>query len=200
MHATYGTVKAYILGGFLGSGKTTMLMEAAQANISLGRKVAILVNDIGTFGVDGATFKSKGFNAVELPDGCICCSMVSDLTEALEGIRDEVAPDVIIVEPTGLAMPTKVRDAVAPFASSVKIVSLADVLRFHIFVEKKRDFYLEQLSGADVVLLNKCDTKPKDECDAVAGELKALLGDVPVIQVSAKTGHGMELAIKELTE
>ncbi len=192
-------MKAYILGGFLGSGKTTLMMEAAKANIDKGLKVAILVNDVGSFGVDGATFKTKGLSATELPDGCICCSLVTDLADALAEIRDGIDPDILIIEPTGLAMPSKVRDATEPYASPIKVVSLADVKRHRIFMEKKRDFYLEQLAGSDVVFVNKCDTASGGECEAVAAELKETLGGVPVEPISLKTGKGREYAIRELT-
>ena len=61
----------YILGGFLGSGKTSLLMRLATMFSERKQKVAILVNESGEIGVDGATLKAQGYDAVELPSGCI---------------------------------------------------------------------------------------------------------------------------------
>jgi G3E family GTPase len=62
----------HIMGGFLGSGKTTLVMKIAERYISLGKKVAVLVNEIGEVGVDGATISGGGLKTVELAEGCIC--------------------------------------------------------------------------------------------------------------------------------
>ncbi|MBE6525889.1 MAG: GTP-binding protein, partial [Thermoplasmata archaeon] len=62
----------HIVGGFLGSGKTTLLIKMAERYMDSGRKVAILVNEIGEIGVDGATISGSGLKTVELAEGCIC--------------------------------------------------------------------------------------------------------------------------------
>ena len=62
----------YILGGFLGSGKTSLLMRLANHFSEKGKRVALIVNETGEIGVDGATLKQKGYDAIELPSGCIC--------------------------------------------------------------------------------------------------------------------------------
>ena len=102
----------YIMGGFLGSGKTTLLMKLASMYTKRGLKTALVVNESGSVGVDGATLKAEGYDAVELPDGCICCSLSGTLQSALKNIKKDIDPDIIIIEPTGLALPHKVKDLV----------------------------------------------------------------------------------------
>ena len=68
----------HILGGFLGTGKTTLLMKLVSMYSEIGKKVAIIVNEAGSVGVDGTTIKGKGYNAVELPQG-LCCQHWSDV-------------------------------------------------------------------------------------------------------------------------
>ena len=55
----------YILGGFLGSGKTSLMLNLTSMYIDRGQKVALLVNESGDIGVDGATMKREGYDAIE---------------------------------------------------------------------------------------------------------------------------------------
>ena len=80
----------YILGGFLGSGKTTLLMRLASMYTKRGQKTALLVNESGEIGVDGATLKAEGYDAIELPNGCICCSLSGTLQSALKNIVRDI--------------------------------------------------------------------------------------------------------------
>ena len=73
----------FVIGGFLGSGKTTMLLQLAKVFVDKGLKTAIIVNESGEVGVDGATIKAEGYNATELPEGCICCTLVGTLKATL---------------------------------------------------------------------------------------------------------------------
>ena len=59
----------YVLGGFLGSGKTTILMKIVNGFLEKGKKVAVIVNEIGDIGVDGTTLRSEGYNTTELAEG-----------------------------------------------------------------------------------------------------------------------------------
>ena len=97
----------YIIGGFLGSGKTTLLMRLASMYTKRGQKTALLVNESGEIGVDGATLKAEGYDAIELPNGCICCSLSGTLQSALQNIENDIDPDVIIVEPPASLSPTR---------------------------------------------------------------------------------------------
>ncbi|KLU62200.1 putative metal chaperone YciC [Peptococcaceae bacterium CEB3] len=76
-------MKITILCGFLGAGKTTLLQRILQGNLE---KTAVLVNEFGQVGIDGALlFVSTPVDILELPNGCICCSLQHDL---LEGVKE----------------------------------------------------------------------------------------------------------------
>ena len=81
------------------------MMKIASMYIIRGEKTALLVNESGEIGVDGATLKAQGYDAIELPNGCICCTLSGTLQSALKNIKKDIDPDIIIVEPTGLALP-----------------------------------------------------------------------------------------------
>lgn len=185
----------YILGGFLGSGKTTLLMKLASMYTKRGLKTALLVNESGEIGVDGATLKAEGYDAIELPDGCICCSLSGTLQSALRNIADDIDPDIIIVEPTGLALPHKVKELVVESGvenDGVYVIGVSDVERFEVLLNKKQEFIKKQMSGADFVLINKKDLAKPGQVETIEGWFAKEFPDKQVMVVSAKTGENME--------
>lgn len=99
-----------IITGFLGAGKTTLvrhLLENAQ-----GKRLAVLVNEFGDLGFDGEFLKGCGIegcsedDVVELPNGCICCTVADDFVPALEKLLNRPnPPEHILIETSGLALP-----------------------------------------------------------------------------------------------
>lgn len=200
-------MRVIVLGGFLGSGKTTILMKIANSFIGSGRKVAVLVNDIGSIGVDGKTLAAEGYSTTELPDGCVCCSLTSELQVSVRNVIRDVKPDVMIIEPTGLALPSKIVEALNGIPtldpsverfSEPEIVGVVDAVRFPIFVKKKERFVMEQLQGSKIVLVNKVDAA-SDKCLADTDMWLALnIGDVKTMHVSALTGENLQEAIEAI--
>jgi cobalamin biosynthesis protein CobW len=97
-----------IVTGFLGSGKTTLIRHVLEN--ARGRRLALIVNEFGDVGVDGAILKSCGIescpeeNIVELANGCLCCTVADDFIPAIEALLDR-NPEHIIIETSGLALP-----------------------------------------------------------------------------------------------
>ena len=196
-------MKIYILGGFLGSGKTTLLMKMADMFINKGKKVSILVNEAGDIGVDGATINSQGYNAVELPNGCSCCSMVGTMHESLMKIKSEIAPDILIIEPTGIAFPGKVREAIELIdygEEFIQIIGIFDGPRFKLFVEKKKDFYKKQLMDSDILVMNKMDLTPDDVKEEAIQWMNKEIPGIEVIPVVATTGENLDKVFSVLRE
>jgi cobalamin biosynthesis protein CobW len=107
---TLAKVPVTVVTGFLGSGKTTLIRHLiANAN---GKKLAVIVNEFGSEGVDGEILKScadadcPAENIVELANGCICCTVADDFIPAMEQLLARpVKPDHILIETSGLALP-----------------------------------------------------------------------------------------------
>jgi cobalamin biosynthesis protein CobW len=103
-------VPATIVTGFLGAGKTTLVRHVmAQA---AGRRIAIIVNEFGSLGIDGDLLKSCGIpgceedNIVELANGCICCTVADDFLPTMTALLDRPEPpEHILIETSGLALP-----------------------------------------------------------------------------------------------
>lgn len=99
-----------VITGFLGSGKTTLIRHLMTH--SKGRRLAVLVNEFGTVGVDGDILRSCAIpdcpeeNIVELANGCICCTVADDFIPTIEALMAmPVRPDHILIETSGLALP-----------------------------------------------------------------------------------------------
>ena len=96
-----------IITGFLGSGKTTLLNHILSNQEGL--KTAVLVNEFGEIGIDNELIISSSDDMVELSNGCICCTINSDLQDAVYRVleRDDKV-DYLVVETTGVADPLPV--------------------------------------------------------------------------------------------
>ena len=145
--------------------------------------------------MDGATIKAEGYDAVELPDGCICCSLSGSLQNALKNIDRDIHPDIIIIEPTGLAFPHKVKELVRTScidSDRTMIIGLADPLRFDTLMEKKENFFKQQLHASDFLLITKSDLASEEELKRITGTLNAIYPDKEVLRVSSVTDEGLD--------
>lgn len=125
-----------VITGFLGSGKTTLIRHLMQN--PQGRRLAVLVNEFGTMGVDGEILKScadencPAENILELSNGCICCTVADDFIPALEQLMEMPRkPDHILIETSGLALPKPLLKAFdwPPIRSRITVdgvIALAD--------------------------------------------------------------------------
>ncbi len=103
-------VPVTIVTGFLGAGKTTLISHLIRQ--SAGRRLAVVVNEFGTLGVDGDILKGCAIpdcpaeNIVELANGCICCTVADDFIPTVETLLAlDPRPDHILIETSGLALP-----------------------------------------------------------------------------------------------
>ncbi len=185
----------YILGGFLGSGKTSLLMEIASKYVEKGHSVALLVNESGNTGVDGATLKRKGYNSTVLPNGCICCDLAGDLEDGVRNIIKDIDPDIIIIEPTGLAVATRVKDIVRLAVTDqeeIQIIGIVDLQRFEDFIKKREDFFIKQMQGCEFILLNKCDLVTLEKVKKASDWMISKFPGVKLLPVSIKTGDNLD--------
>ena len=150
-------MKATVVCGLLGSGKTTFLKEALR---QIKERVVVLVNDFGQMGIDGEILSVAGVPTIELPSGCVCCTLRPDLLNTLSRVIEGMRPDHILIEPSGVASPSGVLDALN--ASGIVRVSVVGILDATEFLDMYESgmygrFLLDQVTQADILLINKAD-------------------------------------------
>ncbi|KAA2315378.1 GTP-binding protein [Pseudooceanicola sediminis] len=146
-----------VIGGFLGSGKTTLVNRILGASRS---RTAVLVNDFGEINVDAALIRSDDGLTMELSGGCICCSMAEGIGPAIFRAI-ESNPDEILIEASGVGEPRRV----AEFALLDRRLKLDMVITLANAVELSAqlddpligDTVARQFDGADLVVLNHVD-------------------------------------------
>ena len=156
-------MKTTIVCGLLGSGKTTYIQNFLRQSTE---KAVVLVNDFGIAGIDGEIFSESGIESVELPSGCVCCTLKSDLMTAIEKIRTAFAPAHLLIEPSGIASPSGVLEALALLGiNPVTVVGIVDVTEFIDLYEAEMygSFFREQVANSDIVLVNKTDLEEEEK-------------------------------------
>lgn len=150
-------MKTTIVCGMLGSGKTTFIQQFVR---NIKGKTVVLVNDFGKAGIDGEIFSANGIASIELPSGCVCCTLKFDLISSIEKIRETFAPEHIVIEPSGIASPSGVLEALDTLKmSEVTVVGIVDAAEFLDLNHEDAfgRFFQDQLTNSDIVLVNKID-------------------------------------------
>jgi G3E family GTPase len=155
-------VQVIVVGGFLGSGKTTTIINMGKYLSEKGKKVAIIVNEIGEVGIDGDVIKRFGFDTKEITSGCICCSLKVGLRTTVTLLEKEYKPDILMIEPTGIAFPHVIKDEIElmNLGEQVKIaplVTLIDGSRFKHLMKEVKEFAMRQIIDAEILVINKVD-------------------------------------------
>jgi G3E family GTPase len=174
-----------IVFGFLGAGKTTFITRVLKEWGSK-EKTVVLVNEFGEVGIDGALLAAQGGNVVEMPSGCICCTLQADFRSQLLDISREIAPERVIIEPTGVATIAQVRSIIEAqlFEDTIREINdilIADATGFMGLYKANRHFVESQVENADVVLLNKCDKVDKTKAMLIRSAISAINPEITVL-------------------
>ncbi len=173
--------EVYILGGFLGSGKTTLLRNILLQEKDKGRKVAVLLNELGSVSIDSGLIDDE-VPLKELVDGCICCTIQDKLELQLQDLLMENELDAIYIETTGAAHPVEVLDGIMSpfFAEKLEykgIITVVDLLRWRDrdqLSAQVRQLLVEQIHHADFILLNKKDLVTEMEAAQLTYSIQSL--------------------------
>jgi len=178
-------MKFLIVGGFLGSGKTSFIIHLAKHLVQVRgiKNVAILENEIGQVGIDDKILQGAGYEVKGLFAGCVCCTMAGELLVNVRMLQRDLDPDWIIMEATGVAMPHNIEESLKDKLDiDAQIVCLTDVKRWPKLIRAMAPVVAMQLQGADTVLVNKVDLVDPDAVELAKGSIHSL-NETAVIEI-----------------
>jgi G3E family GTPase len=185
-----------ILTGFLGAGKTTLLNYILKQQH--GYKFAVIVNEMGRIGVDGALVERTEDDILELNNGCLCCSVRKDLVTGVQKLIKRGGFDYLLIETTGAADPQPVAQTflnIPQLQQSVMLDSIITVVDCEQ-IEKQmaaQDTAREQITMADFVLLNKVDLVDEARLAQVESVIRGLNPHCRIVRTSHSQANIKEL-------
>ena len=195
-----------MLGGFLGSGKTTAVAALAQRLSAKGLRVGLITNDQGQELVDTAMLRSKGFATEEIPGGCFCCRFNS-LVDAADRLTESTRPDVFIAEPVGsctdlvatVTYPLRRmygdQFRIAPLSVMLDPVRALRVFGLQpggSFSPKVLYIYRKQLEEADIIVISKSELLPPEQLEALRSAISRDFPQAKVLAASVRTGSHLD--------
>ncbi|UOM32742.1 GTP-binding protein [Acuticoccus sp. I52.16.1] len=173
-----------ILTGFLGAGKTTLLRRILSD--AKGVRYAVLINDFGALNIDAELVVERTADRVQLENGCVCCSIRDDMVGAVgELLGGESRPDRLIIEASGVSRPLAIADALEQDALADRVAldgtfCLVDADTFPDLDFASTELAIDQVTGSDIVILNKVDLVAPA---ALASVEETLRGAMPRLRV-----------------
>ncbi|NTS77246.1 GTP-binding protein [Catenovulum sp. SM1970] len=186
-------IPTHIITGFLGSGKTTAIL-ALLKNKPENENWAVLVNEFGQVGVDGALISGQTSGQQiymrEVPGGCMCCVSGLPMQIALNQLLSEAKPDRLLIEPSGLGHPIEVLDKLTNdyYQGILKLQSTVTLVDARNLADERytqHEIFNQQIDIADIIIGHKADLYQPSDNQALEDYLKRF-GDKQLIF----TDHG----------
>ncbi len=174
-----------VFTGFLGSGKTTIILNAVE-QLPPNYKVVLLKNEFGDIAVDSQIAKEKNMQVKEMLNGCLCCVLVGKIKNAIDEIIKEFQPDRIIIETSGSAYPAPIALQIRDMKDSVKldsIITVIDAINFDGYKDKSYTAKM-QAQFTDIILINKHENLDEKTLDDTLDDVYELNPQTPKIKTN----------------
>jgi G3E family GTPase len=184
MKETIMAADIYIISGFLGAGKTTLIRKLLNENFQKSN-VALIENDFGEISVDAALMKDSNIEVRELNSGCICCSISGDFVNSVSDLLEKFHPDKIIIEPSGVGKLSDIykmclNRRIQELAKVKTKITVVDVNCCRKYLDNFGEFFQDQIENADVVILSRTNEYPH-KTEAALKLIKDLNTKAPIL-------------------
>ncbi|EHD21994.1 MULTISPECIES: CobW family GTP-binding protein [Brenneria] len=151
-----------VITGFLGSGKTTTIRHLLSQKPE-DEVWAVLVNEFGEVGIDGALLADSGAVLKEIPGGCMCCVNGLPMQVGLNMLLQQKKPHRLLIEPTGLGHPKQILalltgESYRPWLTLQATLCLLDARQLNQPRYTENENFRDQLAAADIIVANKQET------------------------------------------
>lgn len=182
-------MKTIILGGFLGSGKTTALLQFAHylaGEDPRENKVMIIENEIGEVSIDDKIILGEGYNVKTMFSGCACCTIKGQVEINVRDLMKNYDPEYIIFEASGVGFPDIIRrNLIEALNIDCTVCCIVDAKRWLRLAAAMETMIRDQIYGADTILINKTDLIDEITHENVQDSLKKFNDTAEVISISA---------------
>lgn len=183
-------MRVLLFGGFLGSGKTSVILQVARYIVEKRKQTVVIIeNEIGEVGIDDKVLSGEGLKVREIFAGCVCCQISDSLLQAVKEIHEKIGADWLVIEATGLALPGNIAGLLKKYCrycDSLRTVIVVDAYRWAELREVLERLVIPQVESGDVVLLNKIDETGKEAGAELVDELMAINCRSEIYPVIAK--------------
>ncbi|WP_100635352.1 CobW family GTP-binding protein [Marinomonas sp. ef1] len=186
----YQGIKVTLVTGFLGAGKTTLIRHLL-AQSPPNERWAVLVNEFGDIGLDGAFYADLGVAIREVPGGCVCCTTSAAFQQGLNQLIRQYNPDRIFIEPSGLGHPKQIMQKLrsASYQDVLFLTGAFCVLDARNLKDErytKHDIFNDQIESADGIVLSHVDRYQQEDIDLLESRFGALTSkaSTPVLYMS----------------
>ncbi|MEO3388498.1 GTP-binding protein [Mesorhizobium sp. CAU 1741] len=184
-HPPREPVPVTVISGFLGAGKTTLLRHILSQ--PQGRRFGVLVNDFGEINIDAALIVETAGDQISLSNGCVCCTIQDDLIEEIAAlVADRPDIDGILIEASGVSRSIPIVEAIetSKLASLVVLDGVFCVVDAAAMPEldyAAMELAIDQITGADMLILNKVDLVAPPERDAMEQRLRGVMPSLRIV-------------------
>ncbi len=195
-------MKVVLFGGFLGAGKSTIIIKLVETLSRPG--IGVIVNEVGEVGVDGFVMNEYGLKVKEIAGGCVCCQLSGELSSTLRTMNDDLALDLILVEATGVAVPELIVKnlELAGFNGQIMTVTVFDASRLELLSGENGPVRLieRQIAYCDLLLVNKKDLVPPEMLREAVQEVKKVNPDASLIDTTCHESGDAEKLKEVITD
>jgi len=196
------------IAGFLGCGKTTLLLKLARDMAGNGkRKVALVVNEIGEIPVDGKIMEESGMQVKDIGGGCICCEVAATFAKTIYRLYKDFSPDHVLVEPTGVAVPHQVKLAARMGGRDAKIdmgpaIVLFDATRPAELLDMDMlgQLVTTQIKDADIIAISKVDAVEASEVADASRRVREYNPKAEILNLSSFSELGLDLLVDRIID
>jgi len=159
--------KIDVISGFLGAGKTTFSSILLKYYLKKGLTPVYIANEFGQAVIDAQIIESKGFKALKIEGGCICCSLKNDVSNTVAWAMETFCPDVIVFEPSGIFVFNNFIDVIKSDKLRGKceignVFTIVDGVNFNATKALYGSFIYNQIRNASILLVSKLELLDRD--------------------------------------